>query len=376
MDAGARAGTWCRVADVPAVPEALRAHLERLFSGSRVESARALADDERPEGETAKELGYGHPIRVALRLADGSLRELVLHALRADSYGHDRRADRVASAVLALDTFDRIPDHVSALDAGVLRGDGTLVSLRGTREPYVITEWAEGTLYADDLRRVAREGAGELDLRRVEHLAGWLATLHREPLRSDASYARAIRDLVGSGEGIAGIADGYDEGTPGAPRERIEAIERACLAWRHRLRGRDDRLRRTHGDFHPFNLLFAGDLRLIALDASRGCEGDPADDVAALAINYLFFGLEHRVAWARGLGRLWERFFDVYLAESDDRALLDVIAPFFAWRGLVIASPRWYPHLAAEDRDRILRFVERALAAERFDPAWAREAIA
>ena len=56
--------------------------------------------------------------------------------------------------------------------------------------------------------------------------------------------------------------------------------------------------------------------------------------------------------------------------------MLEVIAPFFAWRGLVVASPRWYPHLAAEDRDRILRFVERALAAERFEPAWAREAIA
>ena len=36
-------------------------------------------------------------------------------------------------------------------------------------------------------------------------------------------------------------------------------------------------------------------------------------------------------------------FWDNYLAKTDDREMLEVIAPFFAWRGLVIASPVWYP---------------------------------
>jgi aminoglycoside phosphotransferase (APT) family kinase protein len=62
------------------------------------------------------------------------------------------------------------------------------------------------------------------------------------------------------------------------------------------------------GDFHPFNVLLDGD-RVVLLDTSRGSEGEPADDVACLAINFLFFGLEHRQAWASGLGRLWDAFF-------------------------------------------------------------------
>jgi hypothetical protein len=48
--------------------------------------------------------------------------------------------------------------------------------------------------------------------------------------------------------------------------------------------------------------------------------------------------------------------------------MLEVIAPFLAWRGLVIASPVWYPHLASAVRKSLFKFIENVLAAERFDP--------
>ena len=100
------------------------------------------------------------------------------------------------------------------------------------------------------------------------------------------AWRRAVRDLLGHGEGIFGIVDGYPDGVPGAPPERLEALERAALAWRWRLRGRAGRLRRTHGDFHPFNVIFAEGTRFTLLDASRGGLGDPADDLVALTVNY------------------------------------------------------------------------------------------
>jgi hypothetical protein len=64
---------------------------------------------------------------------------------------------------------------------------------------------------------------------------------------------------------------------------------------------------------------------------------------------------------------LWNRFWATYLA-GDQVGVLDAVAPFFAWRALVLASPRWYPHLAAADRERILAFAERALSREHYDP--------
>jgi Ser/Thr protein kinase RdoA (MazF antagonist) len=183
---------------------------------------------------------------------------------------------------------------------------------------------------------------------------------------------RAIRDLVGHGECIAGLADSYPEGVPMAPRERLEALERSCLEWRFRLRTKVERLRRTHGDFHPFNVLFTDEgTSLAVLDTSRGSEGEPADDVACLAINYLFFGLGlPRATFERTFARLWSAFFEGYGA-SDDDELFSVLAPFFAFRALVLASPLWYPELPARDRDRVLSFAERALGAPRVDrDAW------
>ncbi|MFO0713212.1 MAG: phosphotransferase [Sandaracinus sp.] len=179
------------------------------------------------------------------------------------------------------------------------------------------------------------------------------------------------------GRGIAGIVDGYGPeaaGIVGAPRASSRRSEHAAPAARHRHAHRVERLVRTHGDFHPFNLLVDGDA-IVLLDTSRGSVGEAADDLAALAINFLFFALEHRAGWASGLGLLWDAFFDAYAEARPDPGLFDVIAPFFAWRGLVVTSPAWYPGMSGEDRDRILGFVERALAAVRFDPAMGHEAM-
>ena len=44
------------------------------------------------------------------------------------------------------------------------------------------------------------------------------------------------------------------------------------------------------------------------------------------------------------------------------------VAPFLAWRALVVACPRFYPGLSAEARDRMLTLADRVLDAPRFDP--------
>ena len=151
-----------------------------------------------------------------------------------------------------------------------------------------------------------------------------------------------------------------------APPLRLKAIEGRCLDWRWRLKGRDDRLVRTHGDFHPFNLVFDDASELSLLDASRGCVGDAADDLTALSINYLFFALQSG-HWNDGYRALWRAFWDAYLQRRDDHEAVHVAPPFFTWRALVLANPTWYPDIAPTVRDALLRFAETALDAKRFE---------
>jgi hypothetical protein len=357
------------------VPEGLARLVRRLFPGSTVVRVDLLAPDSARD-DTEKAQGFGVPLRVAVRAEDGAARVLTFHTASANAFGHDRRSDRAAGILLSYDTFPLVPDHVRALDVGAILPGGELLSLRESGEFYLLTSFAEGRTYAEDLRRVTATGvATPGDLERCEALARWLARLHREPLAGADGYRRAVRDLLGHGEGIFGMVDGYGPDVPSAPPARLQEIERRCLEWRWRLRGREGRLRRTHGDFHPFNIVFeeGGGPRFTALDASRGCQGDPADDLTALAVNYVLFAADAPRAWARGLGPLWRRFWATYLDGTGDREVLEVAPPWLAWRCIVVASPAFYPHLPAPARDTVLSLAERSLAAGRLDVAWAEE---
>ena len=356
----------------PILPTGLSDLIAARFPRGTIVEAQALLPDSARGGD-AKAAGYGCPYRIVVRDSEKRTWSLVFRTATANEFGHDRRSDRAEGALLAYDTFHLIPRSARMLDVGALTAEGRLLSLEGTGEFYLLTEYVEGAPYADDLRRIAREGLASVDEARCDALANYLSVLHAQRIEGDAGYRRAIRDLLGHGEGIFGIVDGYPSDTPAAPAERLQRIEQSCLDWRWRLRGRTRRLSRTHGDFHPFNIVFREGSDFSLLDASRGCQGDPADDVSALAMNYVFFAIDHPLAWRAGLGTLWRRFWTTYLSKTDDEELLDVVAPFLAWRGLVVACPRFYPGLSTQGRNLLLGLVERALAADHFEPASAEE---
>jgi aminoglycoside phosphotransferase (APT) family kinase protein len=350
--------------------EPVRRAVARLLPGGRLVECQPLGAE--PAGAVARKGGgYGRPLRLEVEETDGARRVLVLRTASANEFGHDRRADRAAALLLAFDTFGLLPDHVRALDVGFSGPDG-LTSLRGADEAYLVTTFAEGRLYADDLRALAARGeaaeAAPLDLARARALAAWLARLHRQRPVDPVAWRRAVRDLLGSGEGIFGLVDAYPPETPGAPAALLRRLEEQALGWRWRLRGRTDRLRRIHGDFHPFNLVFGEATAFTALDASRGAAGDPADDLTALAINYPFFALQAPGTWRRAFAPLWSACWEAYLAEAGD-GVLEAAPPFLAWRALVLGCPRFYPDLPAATRRALLEWAGRLLDRPRFDPA-------
>jgi hypothetical protein len=354
---------------------ALAEIVARAVPGGVLLGVEPLAPDAAGSNRTAKAVGYGEPLRLRVRDATGAESMLVFHTAHPDVFGHDRRADRAAEMLLSYDRFPLIPRHSRALDVGALRKDGRgLISLRDAGEFYLLTTFASGHVYADELRRIGERGAlDDSDLAHADQLARHLVEVHSEKYEKRAAYTRSVRDVLGSGEGIFGMIDGYPEGVPGASRDRLQGIERRCLEWRWCLRGQEHRLSRIHGDYHPFNIVFDDRSALTLLDSSRGSCGDPADDVTCLAINYVFFAIEKPALWRTAFRELWTRFWRTYLAGSGDRELLGVAAPFLAWRGLVVCNPVWYPHVGGPERDRMLTLIERALDEKAFDPRLADE---
>jgi aminoglycoside phosphotransferase (APT) family kinase protein len=348
----------------PFSPQALAAYL-RTVHGRAVGEVRVTPLGGGRQGD--KGYGYGIPLRVDYRL-DGAPRRAVIETVRPGPFGHEHMADRAQSLLWAHDAFGKLPRHVASLDVGAVRSSGELVPLGAAEELFMLAEFVEGREYADDLLKL-RAGAPltSFDQARADALCDYLVDIHRVAGPDPGLYVRRIRELVGHGECIFGVADSYPE-NPVLPQ-----IEKKCVEWRWKLKRRTHRLRQVHGDFHPWNILFRNGTDFSVLDRSRGEWGEPADDVTCITLNYLFFSLQRSGKLEGAFEELWRRFWQRYLERSGEREILEVAAPFFAFRGLVMANPVWYPALAAPVRDQMLNFVRNVLDAERFDPARAND---
>jgi hypothetical protein len=318
-------------------------------------------------GKDPKGFGYGVPFEIEC-VVNGSPRSLVMARTRvAQGFGHDYLADRAWQALYGHTAYNSFPAHVRSVDVGFMRRSGALVSAGDSAEFFQLVEKAEGRLYWLDLERLLTAPMRSLDLARARELGCFLARAHAVKRDEPTLYERRIRELVGHGECLMGILDSYPH--PYAPLlpHVCEALEHDAISWRWRLRGRSHRLAQVHGDFHPWNLLFRGGTDFSVLDRSRGEWGEPADDVSALGINYLFFGLRKAAAdghrgVAEPFGTLFRAFLDTYLEETRDQELWDVIPPFLAFRALVIGHPRWYPMLAPRTRAALLGFARALMA--------------
>jgi hypothetical protein len=318
---------------------------------------------------TYKQYGYGSPVKLTFQVGR-KIQSAVLETMKPGPFGHEHPADRAQAILWDYDSYGRLPRHVKALDVGAFTDDRQLISVAQAREFFALTQWTEGTSYHFDLERLAKGGRlRKQDRERTIALARYLAEIHARKRRDPALYRRRLRELIGHGECIMGLTDSYPDRYEFISADLLRGIEEACNQWRWRLRGETQRLSQVHGDFHPWNVLFRKGTDFSVLDRSRGEWGEPADDVTSMTINYLFFSLCRWGSLKGPLEVMFRLFWDTYVEASHDHAVTESAAPFFAFRGLVIASPVWYPKLPIEVRRTIFRFIEHVLDAPRFDPS-------
>jgi hypothetical protein len=225
----------------------------------------------------------------------------------------------------------------------------------------------EGKEYFYDLERAKEKGITDLDKARTKALSDYLAEIHSTKTDCPPLYQRKIRDILGHGECIMGILDDYPENPTFLDPGELCDIEKLCVEWRWKLRGRTERLCQVHGDFHPWNVMFREGTDFTVLDRSRGEWGEAADDLTAMAMNYIFYSVQKSFRLSGGLKDLFEIFFENYLDKTGDVEVLKVIAPFFAFRAMVVASPTWYPLLSDDVRRTLFNFAENLLTSEEFN---------
>ncbi|UCH82061.1 MAG: phosphotransferase [Nitrospiraceae bacterium] len=316
--------------------KALSVHIEKLGAG--VQGAGFLIDVKKKDGHES----------------------YVIKGLYPEGLEHDYPADRAGVFLLDLEEFQNLPRHVRAIDVLAEKKNGVIQSIGGGKEYYLLMEKAEGDHYFHDLQAFAGRDRLEIsDMEKIQALSSYLAKIHSVKKESKALHWRKVRDTIGHGECLMGVFDTYPDGI--LSYEEMAEIEKKCVDWRARLKPKYRRLCQVHGDFHPGNIWFQNNRDFILLDRSRGPWGDAADDVTALTINYIFFSI-------RCFGRLegayreaLDLFYSKYVNQSGDYELLEVVAPFYAFRGAVVANPVFYPDVSKENRQMIMNFVNAVL---------------
>ncbi|MCL2134324.1 MAG: aminoglycoside phosphotransferase family protein [Candidatus Bathyarchaeota archaeon] len=341
----------------------------RSLYGEKVKLQRIWRIGENSDADAdLKGFGYGCPYVIEF-IKEEKICRVVLETMRpSDGFGHDHFSDRAQVLIWQHSAFNKLPGHVHSIDAGCFEDTGKLVSVGRCSEYFILTEFIEGSLYSIDLDRLKATGElNSFDLSRCVALSDYLVDIHKTRCASAGLYVRRIRDLVGHGECIMGLLDSYPKEFTYVRPSYFVDFEKACVEWRWKLKERTHRLCQVHGDFHPWNLLFREGTDFTTLDRSRGEWGEPACDVAALTINYLFYSLQKYGKLDGVFDRLFKLFWENYLQKTGDLEILEVVQPFYAWRSLVVASPTWYPNLSTEVRVKLLNFAQNMLQNNTFN---------
>ncbi len=304
--------------------KAISVHIEKLGAG--VQGAGFLIDIKTKEGHES----------------------YVIKGLFPEGLEHDYPADRAGVFLLDLEEFQNLPKHIKAIDVLAEKKNGTIQSIGGGKEYYLLMEKAEGDHYFNDLKAYAgKDRLDTSDIEKIQTMSSYLAKIHSVKKESRALHWRKVRDTIGHGECLMGVFDTYPDGL--ISYDEMAEIEKKCVDWRARLKPKYNRLCQVHGDFHPGNIWFQNSNDFVLLDRSRGPWGDAADDVTALTINYIFFSICN-------FGRL-----EGLYAEA-----LVLVAPFYAFRGAVVANPVFYPDVSDQNRRRIINFVNAVLDDDEF----------
>ena len=103
----------------------------------------------------------------------------MVKTLAPEGFGHEYPSDRAGIFLLDLDEFNNLSKHVKAVDVLAEMKNGSIKSIGGGKEYYLLMERGEGRHYFNDLNEFAhKERLDTADIEKIKAMASYLAEIH------------------------------------------------------------------------------------------------------------------------------------------------------------------------------------------------------
>lgn len=286
----------------------------------------------------------------------GEIKKVLVKSLRPWLLGHDYAADRAGVFLLQHEQSKIVPNHENCIDVVGIKDDGNLI-ISECKDFFQVKEFISGEFYFQDLDRVFKDGITEKDKERAIMIAEYLANMHKmefsgsEEKRSSL-LLRHTRDCVGHGETLMGVIDSY----PAEYQEMMINILKKVVEYREKHKNDRKKIVCCHGDFHPGNIVF--NEAIVMLDSARVIWGEPADDVTSILMNFIWYALRKEGTYTGDFKELGDIFWNKYIELTGDKDIIKIAPIYFAFRGLVVGHPDFYPDQTEETRKKLYNFVE------------------
>lgn len=319
--------------------------------------------------------GKGYKIEIEVKTGSKGVPRrqwLVLREEKPFWFSHDYAADRAKSFLLQHHSAQSLPNHAKSFDV-LAKKNKNLVSVGACREFYQLVEGLTGRAYVYDLDEIKKRGyLTEQDRKRSLLLSDYLVYVHKHRYRGPKKLARSLharhtRDVIGDGEMLMGVLDTYPDKVSWINKKILSEIVVHAVRRREQIKDKYYRLCRIHGDFHPANIFFEKDESFKVTDASREVWGEPADDVTAIGINYVWYALQQRKEFEGPFAQLFYLFWNNYFRKMRNAETKEMVGLFFAFRAVVVAHPIFYPRQTADVRRALISFALRVLDEQSFD---------
>src|SRR4030066_504941 len=147
--------------------EALKAYLKKQFKD-------IIQVDIRKLGSGVQGSGF-----LIENKTQSGIRSYVVKTLLSEGLGHDYPSDRAAVFLLDLDEYKNLPRHVKAVDVLSEMEDGSVKSIGGGKEEYLLMERGVGRHYFNDLYKLLHKDRLEIsDIEKIKAMTSYLAEIH------------------------------------------------------------------------------------------------------------------------------------------------------------------------------------------------------